>query len=112
MVTDQQLGGAAESLVIDRATASRFGITPQTIDNTLYDAFGQRQINTLYTQLNQYHVILEAEPLFQLDPQRLQRYLHSVVLRAARPQRRQHRIPQALPRGQAQAQPLRQAMRC
>ena len=80
VVTDQQLGGAAESLVIDRATASRFGITPQTIDNTLYDAFGQRQINTLYTQLNQYHVILEAEPQFQLDPQRL----HDIYIQSSR----------------------------
>jgi multidrug efflux pump len=71
VVTDQQLGGVAESLVIDRATASRFGVTPATIDNTLYDAFGQRQINTLYTQLNQYHVILETEPKFQRDPQKL-----------------------------------------
>ena len=59
------------SLTIDRATASRFGITPATIDNTLYDAFGQRQINTLYTQLNQYHVILETDPKFQIDPQKL-----------------------------------------
>ena len=58
-------------LVIDRATASRFGITPSTIDNTLYDAFGQRQINTLYTQLNQYHVILETDPKFQHNPQKL-----------------------------------------
>jgi multidrug efflux pump len=72
VVTDQQLDGLAASLTIDRATASRFGITPETIDNTLYDAFGQRQINTLYTQLNQYHVILETEPAFQRDPQRLQ----------------------------------------
>ncbi len=71
VVTDQQLGGSAASLVIDRATASRFGITPETIDNTLYDAFGQRQINTLYTQLNQYHVILETDPKFQLSPERL-----------------------------------------
>jgi multidrug efflux pump len=71
VVTDQQLGGAAESLVIDRATASRFGITPSTIDSTLYDAFGQRQINTMYTQLNQYHVILETDPKFQLNPSRL-----------------------------------------
>jgi multidrug efflux pump len=71
VVTDQQLNGKAESLVIDRATASRFGITPQTIDDTLYDAFGQRQINTLYTQLNQYHVILEAAPQYQLDPNAL-----------------------------------------
>jgi multidrug efflux pump len=71
VATDQQLGGVAEALTIDRITASRFGITPQTIDSTLYDAFGQRQINTLYTQVNQYHVILETEPKFQLDPQKL-----------------------------------------
>ena len=71
VVTDQQMGGEAESVVIDRATASRFGVTPSTIDNTLYDAFGQRQINTMYTQLNQYHVILETDPKFQLNPQTL-----------------------------------------
>jgi multidrug efflux pump len=71
VVTDQQLGGAAESIVIDRPTASRFGVTTSTIDNTLYDAFGQRQINTMYTQLNQYHVILEADPKFQLTPGKL-----------------------------------------
>ncbi|HTV53056.1 MAG TPA: efflux RND transporter permease subunit [Steroidobacteraceae bacterium] len=71
VVTDQQLDGVATSLIIDRATASRFGITPQTIDNTLYDAFGQRQINTMYTQLNQYHVILEADPRFQASPANL-----------------------------------------
>jgi multidrug efflux pump len=71
VVTDQQLGGLATQLSIDRPTASRFGITPATIDNTLYDAFGQRQINTLYTQLNQYHVILETDPKFQLNPRKL-----------------------------------------
>jgi multidrug efflux pump subunit AcrB len=71
VVTDQQLGAAAEDVVIDRETASRFGVTPSTIDNTLYDAFGQRQINTMYTQLNQYHVILETDPKFQLDPHKL-----------------------------------------
>jgi multidrug efflux pump len=71
VATDQQNGGLAVSLVIDRATASRLGIAPTTIDNTLYDAFGQRQINTMYTQLNQYHVVLEAEPQFQLDPDKL-----------------------------------------
>jgi multidrug efflux pump len=65
VATDQQTGGLAVSLAIDRATASRLGIAPSTIDNTLYDAFGQRQINTMYTQLNQYHVILEAEPQYQ-----------------------------------------------
>ena len=72
VATDQQTGGLAVSLIIDRATASRLGIAPATVDNTLYDAFGQRQINTMYTQLNQYHVILEAEPQFQQDPNALQ----------------------------------------
>jgi multidrug efflux pump len=71
VATDQQMGGLAVSLIIDRITASRLGIAPTTIDNTLYDAFGQRQINTMYTQLNQYHVILESEPQFQLDPNKL-----------------------------------------
>jgi multidrug efflux pump len=71
VATDQQTGGRAVSLVIDRVTASRLGITPSTVDSTLYDAFGQRQISTMYTQLNQYHVILEAQPQFQLDPSNL-----------------------------------------
>ncbi|MGD0259312.1 MAG: multidrug efflux RND transporter permease subunit [Verrucomicrobiota bacterium] len=72
LATDQQTGGAATRLVIDRATASRLGITPQAIDDTLYDAFGQRQISTLFTQLNQYHVILETMPEFQKNPAKLQ----------------------------------------
>jgi multidrug efflux pump len=71
VATDQQPGGLAVSLVIDRVTASRFGIAPTTVDNTLYDAFGQRQINTMYTQVNQYHVVLESQPQFQLDPNKL-----------------------------------------
>ncbi|MCU1335996.1 MAG: Cation efflux system protein CusA [Bryobacterales bacterium] len=73
VATDQQTGGLAASLIIDRVTASRLGIAPSTIDNTLYDAFGQRQINTMFTQVNQYHVILEAEPQFQRDPKKLQK---------------------------------------
>jgi multidrug efflux pump len=72
VATDQQTGGLAVSLIIDRATASRLGIAPVTIDNTLYDAFGQRQINTMYTQLNQYHVILETQPQYQENPNILQ----------------------------------------
>jgi len=72
VATDQQTGGLAVSLVIDRLTASRLGVAPSTIDNTLYDAFGQRQINTMYTQLNQYHVVLESDPDFQQNPNRLQ----------------------------------------
>jgi multidrug efflux pump len=71
VATDQQPGGLAAYLVIDRITASRLGISPATIDNTLYDAFGQRQISTMYTQVNQYHVILESAPAFQQDPNQL-----------------------------------------
>ncbi len=72
VATDQQIGGLAVSLTIDRVTASRLGIATATIDNALYDAFGQRQISTMYTQLNQYHVILEALPTFQTSPDKLQ----------------------------------------
>jgi len=72
VATDQQTGGLAVSLVIDRVTASRLGIAPSTVDTTLYDAYGQRQISTMYTQLNQYHVILEAAPNTQLGPGKLQ----------------------------------------
>ena len=72
VATDQQTSGLAASLVIDRQTASRLGISPQMIDQTLYDAFGQRQVSTLYTQLNQYHVVLETMPDFQKDPAKLQ----------------------------------------
>jgi multidrug efflux pump len=68
---DQNLGLQAR-LVIDRDTASRFGIRPQTIDDTLYDAFGQRQISTIFTQSNQYRVVLEVKPQFQDDLQDLQ----------------------------------------
>ena len=71
VATDQQTHGLQERLVIDRVTASRLGITPQAIDNALYDAFGQRQISTLFTQLNQYHVILETLPDFQRNPSKL-----------------------------------------
>jgi multidrug efflux pump len=71
VATDQQTSGRAVSLLIDRVTASRMGIAPSTLDSTLYDSFGQRQISTMYTQLNQYHVILEAQPQFQLDPSNL-----------------------------------------
>jgi len=66
VTSDQQASATSATLVIDRSTASRFGITAQAIDDTLYDAFGQRQIATLFTQLNQYHVIEEVDPKFQL----------------------------------------------
>jgi len=69
--SDQQNKGLQASLVIDRATATRLGITPQMIDDTLYDAFGQRQVSTMYTQLNQYHVVMEVEPKFWQNPEGL-----------------------------------------
>jgi multidrug efflux pump len=69
--SDQQDRGQQSSLVIDRATASRLGITPQLIDDTLYDAFGQRQVAILYTPLNQYHVVMEVEPRFWQRPETL-----------------------------------------
>jgi multidrug efflux pump len=68
VASDQQTGGLQADIVIDRDTASRFGIYPAQIDNTLYDAFGQRQVSTIFTQLNQYHVVLEADPQFQQNP--------------------------------------------
>ena len=72
VATDQQTRGSQAMLVIDRVTASRLGITPQAVDDALYDAFGQRQVSTLFTQLNQYHVILESLPEFQRNPSTLQ----------------------------------------
>jgi multidrug efflux pump len=69
--SDQQNKGLQASLVIDRATAARLGISTQMIDNTLYDAFGQRQVSTIYTQLIQYHVVLEVEPQFWQSPEGL-----------------------------------------
>ena len=71
VATDQQTLGSQAKLVIDRVTASRLGITPLAIDNVLYDAFGQRQVTTLFTQLNQYHLVLEAVPELQKDPAKL-----------------------------------------
>jgi multidrug efflux pump len=69
--TDQQNQGLAENLVIDRDTASRLGITATAIDNVLYDAFGQREVSTMYTALNQYFVVMEVDPKYQLSPDAL-----------------------------------------
>jgi len=66
--SDQQDRGLAATLEIDRATAGRMGISAQAIDNTLYDAFGQRQVSVMYTQLNQYHVVMEVAPQFWRNP--------------------------------------------
>jgi multidrug efflux pump len=68
VATDQQLQGLRATLVFDRDTAARLGITPSTIDQTLYDAYGQREVSTIFTQLNQYHVVLEVKPSFQQNP--------------------------------------------
>lgn len=69
--SDQQNSGLQASLVYDRDTASRLGITPETIDNTLYEAFGQAQVSTMYTALNQYHVVMEVAPQFWQNPSSL-----------------------------------------
>ncbi|MGA2845769.1 MAG: multidrug efflux RND transporter permease subunit [Candidatus Acidiferrales bacterium] len=69
--TDQQNSGLQAELVYDRETASRLGITPQTIDNTLYEAFGQSEVSTMYTALNQYHVVMEVAPQFWQSPEAL-----------------------------------------
>jgi multidrug efflux pump len=73
--TDQQDRGLEASLIIDRDTASRMGISSEAIDDTLYDAFGQRQVSVMYTQLNQYHVVMEVEPRFWQNPEGL-KYLY------------------------------------
>ncbi len=76
--SDQQNNGLQASLIYDRETASRMGITPRSIDQTLYDTFGQAQVSTMYTSLNQYHVVMEAAPQFWQSPEGLNYvYLHS-----------------------------------
>jgi multidrug efflux pump len=74
--SDQQNRGLQAGLTIDRPTASRLGISPQQIDNLLYDAFGQRQVSTIFAPLNQYHVVMEVEPRFWQNPEGL-RYLYA-----------------------------------
>jgi len=72
IASDQQTRGLQATLVIDRDTASRLGISPSAIDNTLYDAFGQRQVSTIYTQLNQYHVVQEVDANFRNSTEAIQ----------------------------------------
>ncbi|MBI3804235.1 MAG: multidrug efflux RND transporter permease subunit [Nitrospirae bacterium] len=76
--SDLQLGGLQLALTIDRDAASRLGILPQAIDDTLYDAFGQRIVSTIFTQLNQYRVILEVQPAFQKNVEAL----HQIYVRS------------------------------
>jgi multidrug efflux pump len=68
VTSDQQNHGRQANVAIDRASASRLGVTPQQIDDALYDGFGQRQVSTIYTPLNQYHVVMEIDPRFAQDP--------------------------------------------
>jgi multidrug efflux pump len=78
VASDQGTGSLEADLVVDRNTASRLGVTPQMIDDTLYDAFGQRLVSTIFTQLNQYHVVLEVQPNQQLTPDDLNNiYVHA-----------------------------------
>ncbi|SEH25058.1 multidrug efflux RND transporter permease subunit [Magnetospirillum fulvum] len=79
LASDAQEGGLVAQITIDRDKAGRLGVLPQVIDDTLYDAFGQRQISTIYSQVNQYHVILEVTPDFQLGPDALE----SIYLRSS-----------------------------
>jgi multidrug efflux pump len=75
--SDQQNRGLQSMVTYDRATAARFGISPQLIDNTLYDAFGQRQVSTMYKTLNQYHVVMEVAPRYWQNPETLREiYVH------------------------------------
>jgi len=71
--SDQQTRGLQANVVVDRDAAARLGISPAAIDNTLYDAFGQRQVSTIYEAYNQHHVILEVDPEFLKDPSSLQK---------------------------------------
>ena len=73
VTSDQQTSGLQTNAVIDRDAAARLGVTPEAIDNTLYDALGQRQVSTIYKRYNQHHVILEVDPQFQRDPSALRR---------------------------------------
>ncbi len=79
VASDQQTNSTKVSLVIDRDQAARFGIQPELIDATLYDAFGQRQVTQYFTQLNAYHVILEVPPALQGDPQVARQAVHQVA---------------------------------
>ncbi len=69
--TDQQQAGLEADVDIDRATMQRLGLTVSAVDNTLYDAFGQRQVSTIYSAVNQYHVVMEVAPRYWQDPETL-----------------------------------------
>jgi len=81
--TDQQNGGLQASLNYDRRTAARLGITPQLIDQSLYGAFGQAQVSTIYTSLNQYHVVMEAAPQYTQSPWGWNRFMSIPLVETA-----------------------------
>jgi multidrug efflux pump len=83
VASDLQDQGLGAQLVIDRDTAARLGIAMADVDNTLYDAFGQRQVSTIFTQLNQYHVVMEVGPNFQTDPSHAEQPLRQIGQRHA-----------------------------
>ena len=90
--SDQQNQGLATNLVIDRDTASRLGVTAAAIDSTLYDAFGQRQVSTMYTGLNQYFVVMEVDPKYQLSPDAL----NNIYVKASNASAVQSAVPAAV----------------
>jgi len=102
LATDQQTSAWPPPSPSTAVTASRMGITPQAIDQMLYDAFGQRQVSTLYTQVNQYHIVLETQPEFQKNPSKLRTstcvllwlQLHSPLALQVRRLSRRRRLPQ------------------
>ena len=113
--SDQQQKGLETDLHIDRATASRLGISPSQIDNTLYDAFGQRQVSTIYSAQNQYHVVMEVAPRYWQSPDDVEGHLGQHVGRvgqrhARRPTWWSARSP-ARPAMSASARPMRSSLR-
>ena len=107
VASDQQELGLRAQLVYDRETASRLGITPAFIDQTLYDSYGQRQISTMFTQLNQYHVILEVEPRFRDHPSDLRDlYIRSGVVSGSTPATNPNVVSSGLPVATSRRSPV------
>ena len=122
VASDQQSGGLQVSVDVDREQASRLNVLTQAIDDTLYDAFGQRQVSTIFTQLNQYRVVLEVEPQYQFSPESLEQDLRQVQHRADgaaerlcqgqdRHRAADHRPPGPVPGRDALLQPAARAAR-